>query len=101
MGGTFGCYVHRRAACLRPGAPRVKDGKRYAHILDPRTGWPASGCQSVTLVAATAMTADALATGVFVLGPEAGMALVERTPAVEAMIVDAGGQVHISSGLRR
>jgi thiamine biosynthesis lipoprotein len=47
------------------------DGKRYGHILDPRTGWSASGLSSVTVVCPRAMTADAWATALFVLGPEA------------------------------
>ncbi len=49
------------------------DGKRYAHIIDPRTGWPVQGMAGVTVVAPSAATADALSTGLFVLGPEEGM----------------------------
>lgn len=45
------------------------DGKRYGHILDPRTGWSAHGLASVTIVSEDAMTADAWATALFVLGP--------------------------------
>lgn len=77
-----------------------QDGRRYHHILDPRTGQPAEGTRSVTIVAAESMLADALATAVFVLGPDAGMALIERLPEVEGMIVDAAGEVWESSGLR-
>ena len=77
------------------------DGKRYCHIFDPRTGWPASGCQSVTVLAANAARADALATGLFVLGPEQGLALAERLEGVEAMIVAADGSVRITTGLQR
>lgn len=77
------------------------DGKRYCHIFDPRTGWPASGCQSVTVLAANAARADALATGIFVLGPDQGLALAERLDGVEAMIVAADGTVRITSGLQR
>jgi thiamine biosynthesis lipoprotein len=44
--------------------------------------------------------ADALSTGVFVLGPEAGLALVERLPDVDGVIVTDGNQVLVSSGLR-
>jgi thiamine biosynthesis lipoprotein len=78
-----------------------KDGKRYCHIIDPRTGYPADGCQSVTIVAPNLAFADGLATGVFVLGPEKGMRLVERLEGVEALIVDARGAVIVSKGLRR
>ena len=76
-----------------------KDGVRYHHILDPTTGQPARGCRSVTIVARDATMADGLSTGVFILGPERGMALVERLPEVEAVIVTADNQVRISSGL--
>jgi thiamine biosynthesis lipoprotein len=76
-----------------------RDGVRYHHILDPHTLMPAERCQSVTIVAADATTADALATGVFVMGPEEGLALVEKL-GVGALIVDAHGAVHVSSLLQ-
>lgn len=58
---------------------REYDGKRYSHELDPRTGYPVThSTASVTVVAETAMTADALATALFVLGADAGLALAER-----------------------
>lgn len=77
-----------------------QDGVRYHHILDPKTGQPARGTRSVTIVAREALWADGLSTGVFILGPERGMALVERLPDVEAVIVTADNQVRVSSGLR-
>jgi FAD:protein FMN transferase len=78
----------------------IKDGRRYHHILDPATGEPATGCRSVTIVTASATVADGLSTGVFILGPEAGMALIERLPDVEGVIVSATNEVLVSSGLR-
>jgi thiamine biosynthesis lipoprotein len=78
----------------------VRDGKRYHHILDPATGEPARGTRSVTIVADRAVLADGLSTGVFILGPEAGMALIERLPGVEGVIVSDKNEVLISSGLR-
>ena len=54
----------------------------------------------MTIVADTAVLADALSTGVFVLGPEKGMALIERLPDVEGVIVTADNQVLVSSGLK-
>jgi FAD:protein FMN transferase len=78
----------------------IRDGRRYHHILDPDLGEPARGCRSVTIVAGTATLADALSTGVFVLGPEPGMALIERLPDVEGVIVTANNQVLVSSGLK-
>jgi thiamine biosynthesis lipoprotein len=77
----------------------VKDGVRYHHVLDARTGFPARGCRSVTILADDAFTADTLDTAVFAVGAEKGMALVEELPGVEAVIVDADNQVHVSSGL--
>lgn len=78
-----------------------KDGVRYHHILDPRTGQPARGTRSVTVVTATATQAEGLSKGVFILGPERGMALVERLPDAEAVIVTADNRVLVSSGLRQ
>lgn len=77
-----------------------KDGIRYHHILDPATLQPARGCQSVSVIAKDGVWADGLDTGIFVLGPERGMALVERLDDVEAIIVDQAGRLHVSSGLR-
>jgi thiamine biosynthesis lipoprotein len=77
-----------------------RGGQRYHHILDPATLHPARGCQSVTVVAKEGVLADGLDTGIFVMGPDQGMALVERLPGVGAVIVDAGGVVHISSRLK-
>lgn len=77
-----------------------QDGIRYHHILDPQTLEPARKCQSVTVIAAEGTVADGLDTGIFVLGPEKGMALVERLPDVEAVIIDDQGRMTVSSGLR-
>ncbi len=78
----------------------VKDGRRYHHLIDPDLGEPAQGAVSVTIVAKSPTLADGLSTGVFLLGPDAGMALVERLPDVEAVIVTAAQEVKISSGLQ-
>lgn len=77
-----------------------QDGIRYHHILDPRSLEPARTCQSVTVIAVEGTVADGLDTGIFVLGPERGMELVERLPDVEAIIIDDQGRVAVSSGLR-
>ncbi len=76
------------------------DGKRYHHILDPSTGYPARGVVSATVFADSAMKADALATGIAVLGVEKGMKLVESDPLLEAVLVDDKLTPHISSGLK-
>ncbi|MCX5721415.1 MAG: FAD:protein FMN transferase [Nitrospirae bacterium] len=77
-----------------------RDGVRYHHILDPLTLQPARACQSVTVIAKEGVWADGLDTGIFVMGAEPGMRLVEALPDVEAVIVDRDGLVHVSSGLR-
>ncbi len=76
------------------------EGKRYHHIMDPRTGYPAQGCMSASVVAPNAEYADALATSMCVIGPEKGLELIERLPRVEAVLVGMNGEVHVSSGLR-
>jgi thiamine biosynthesis lipoprotein len=78
----------------------MKDGRRYHHIIDLASGQPARLSRSVTLVTDRAVIADALAKGVFILGPDAGMALIERTPGVQGVIVGANNEVVISSGLK-
>ncbi len=78
----------------------IKDGKRYHHIIDPKTGKPAEKCQSVTIVSKEATSTDALSTGIFVMGHENGMALIERLPDVEGIIIDSKGNIAVSSGLK-
>jgi thiamine biosynthesis lipoprotein len=75
------------------------DGLRYHHILDPRTGYPATGAISATVLAPDAAFADALATALSVLPPEEGCALVEGLERVECLIVGLDGEVTRSSGL--
>jgi len=74
------------------------DGRLYHHILDPATGRPASRSVAVTVVAGSALEADALATGLFVLGPDEGLALVERLEGVEALFFAPDLTVLRSSG---
>lgn len=76
------------------------DGKRYSHLIDPRTGRPAhSGCRSVTVIASSADLADALATGLFILGPDEGLALAEILDNVEALFIDIQGRLRWTSGI--
>jgi thiamine biosynthesis lipoprotein len=74
-------------------------GKRYHHIIDPRTGYPATASRSVTIWARDAFTADAVDDAVFILGPKEGLEIVESLPDVGAVIVDAHNQVHVSKRL--
>jgi thiamine biosynthesis lipoprotein len=74
-------------------------GKRYHHIFNPRNGLPAEECQSVTIICKEGMVADALATAVFVLGPEKGYVLCQKLKGVDCLIVDKEGKVIFSPGL--
>jgi FAD:protein FMN transferase len=77
----------------------VVNGKRYHHIIDPRTGYPATACRSVTVWAPDAFLADAVDDIVFILGPERGLPLVESLEGVGAVIVDAKNRVTVSRRL--
>jgi thiamine biosynthesis lipoprotein len=78
----------------------IVNGRRYHHIIDPRTGYPATASRSVTIWAPTALQADALDDAVFILGPEKGLALVESQDGVGAVIVDAHNKVWVSPRLQ-
>ena len=73
------------------------DGKRYSHILDPRTLRPAEGTASASVRCAGATAADALSTALYVLGPEAGRAMAEKLK-VEALLIDAEGRQTKTAG---
>lgn len=77
-----------------------EDGLRYHHLFDPGTGYPAKACRSVTVVAPSATLADALATALFVLGPEKGLLLLEDYPGSEALIIAADGSAATSPALQ-
>ncbi len=76
-----------------------RDGRRYHHLIDPRTGASPDGVRSVTILAGDGLTSEALSKSVFVLGVERGLALVETQPGIDAVVVDAHGALHCSSGL--
>lgn len=78
----------------------IFDGVRYAHIIDPRTGYPATGILSVTVFAPQAELADALATSVFVMGIETGIDRIEQLPNIECIIIDENGILHKSTGIQ-
>lgn len=80
-------------------------GKRYSHVLDPRSGWPADGVYSLTVAAPNATAADALSTAGFVLGEGHGMALLDGCEGVAAVMVspvdDTAGTYTIRMTARR
>jgi thiamine biosynthesis lipoprotein len=78
----------------------VLDGRRYHHIIDPHTGFPATASRSVTVFAPTALLADALDDAVFIIGPDKGLALAASFADVGVVIVDAHNKVWISPKLK-
>lgn len=79
----------------------IKNGKRYHHILDPKTGRPAGGVMSVTVVTGRSCAeADILSTAIFVMGYPRGMKFIEQTRDLEGVLVTSDGKVHVSSGLK-
>lgn len=77
----------------------IAEDKRYHHLLDPKTGMPASGCRSVSIVTDKAVDTDAFSTAVFILGPEKGMKLVEQM-GMDAMIIDSSGTIHMTNAIK-
>jgi thiamine biosynthesis lipoprotein len=78
----------------------ILDGRRYHHIIDPATGYPATASRSVTVFAPTALLADALDDAVFIIGPERGLQLAASFADVGVVIVDAHNKVWISPKLK-
>ncbi|MHC4681992.1 MAG: FAD:protein FMN transferase [Planctomycetota bacterium] len=72
------------------------EGKRYSHIMDRRSGSSAEGLSSVTIIADNATDADALATSVTVMGAEEGLALIEKLPRTEAILISSGPKYEIT-----
>ena len=72
------------------------EGTRYTHIIDPRSGYPATGIISATVFAPKAELADALATSVFVMGIEVGLNRINQLPNIECIIIDETGRIHKS-----
>lgn len=78
-----------------------KDGRRYHHILDPSTGYPAqSDLMSVTIISDSSFEADALDTAVFILGLEKGKELIEQYGGVEAVFITTDRKIYVTEGLK-
>ena len=78
----------------------VSDGTRYHHILDARSGWPARGVASVTVVAPTTDAAGRFASAAFLLGLENGLALLESTTGLEGALIGEDGTLRATSGMK-
>ena len=73
--------------------------KKYSHIIDPRTGYPTSGINSVSIFAKTAEISDALATAVFIMGKDSGLFLINQLDGIDVIVIDSNNKIHKSSGI--
>lgn len=77
----------------------ILNGERYHHLISPMSGRPVHSCQSVSIIAEEGVIADAFATGVFILGPEKGLQVIEKM-GLEGLIIDKEGNIHVTSDIR-
>lgn len=77
----------------------IIDGKKYSHIIDPRTGYPASGLKSVTVISSNAELADALATAIFIMGKDVGINLINQLANVNCIIINEENKIFYSNGI--
>jgi thiamine biosynthesis lipoprotein len=78
----------------------IREGIRYSHNIDPRSGLPTSGIKSVTVVSCSAELSDALATSVMVMGKKAGIDLVNQLPQVHCILVDDRNRIYQSEKIK-
>jgi thiamine biosynthesis lipoprotein len=79
----------------------IRHGRRYHHILDPKTGYPTQGPHGVTLVADDLDRVNGLGAAIMVLGADAGRELISQTPGLDGLIVDRDGSLWVSPGLEQ
>lgn len=77
----------------------MRDGVRYHHLLDPKTGRPSDSCRAVSVITKEGAYADAFSTAVFVLGPEKGMEILNKL-GFDGVITDRDGKLHITEGIK-
>ncbi|MFH1015361.1 MAG: FAD:protein FMN transferase [Nitrospirota bacterium] len=77
----------------------IVDEKRYHHILNPKTGYPAEECRSVSIIAKDGSVTDPFSTGIFILGAEKGIKLLEEM-GIDGIIMDKNGKIHTTPNLR-
>ena len=77
----------------------IKGGKRYHHLLNPKTGYPVYDCQSATVITRDAVFTDAFSTGIFILGHQRGMDVLKRL-GFDGVIVDKDGKIHATEGIK-
>jgi thiamine biosynthesis lipoprotein len=79
----------------------IRDGKRYHHLLDARTGWPARGIAATTAVAASTLEAGLAATAAFLLGPEHGLGYLMDASGIEGTLITEEGVLRATPGMLR
>lgn len=78
----------------------IYQGKRYHHIINPKDGLPSEGCRSVSVIAKEGILADAMATTIFVLGPERGYKVCQNEKELDCLIIDNDGNINITPNLK-
>ncbi|GAB3935680.1 FAD:protein FMN transferase [Larkinella terrae] len=99
---VFAIVPLRQSAVVTSGSYEkfvVFNGKRYAHIINPRTGYPATGLSSVTVFGPSAETANGFSTSMMVLGKEAGLKLLKKYPEYRCILVTDDGRIFTSPNL--
>ena len=76
------------------------NGKRYTHIIDPRTGWPVQGISSVTIFGPNAELSTALTKAIFVMGKDVGISLLKQFKGIEFVVVDEQGKIYESDHIK-
>ncbi len=99
---VFGIFPLENNAVVTSGTYEkyvMFNGKRYSHIIDTRTGYPASGLASVTVFATSAELANGLSTAIIVMGKDAGMNLIEQLPGISCIMVTDDGDISASKNI--
>ncbi len=101
-GELFAVLPIRQGAVVTSGSYEkfvILDGKRYAHIINPATGYPATGLTSVTVFGPSAERANGFSTSLMVMGKDAGLAFISRFPAFSCLMIADDGKVFSSKNL--
>ena len=75
------------------------NGKKYAHTIDPKTGYPVTGIKSVTIISPNAELADAMATPVMIMGTKAGLDMINQIKGLACIIIDDNNKLHTSKNI--
>ena len=78
----------------------IIDGKKFSHTIDPRSGMPVTGIQSVTIICPNAEIADAMATPVMIMGVQVGLDMINQVKGIECIIIDEKDRIYSSSNIQ-